>query len=177
MRVPEQGINRPLNRSESNLLATLFKQHLKEQHNIETSQDFEPRFIREHLEGRHTLIPLSIFSNNKLTALEAVVKYLRENERLSNSRTALIIGRTPAATWITYRNAVKKLVKEFTIQNPDIAVPSSALRSESLSPLESISIYMKEQQGMHYSKIAAILNRDQRTIWTVCNRARRKMAR
>ncbi|MBI5880614.1 hypothetical protein HZB90_00625, partial [archaeon] len=49
--------------------------------------------------------------------------------------------------------------------------------SSGLSALESISLYLNQKYGIGYSRIAKLLNRDQRTIWTVCDRARKKLAR
>jgi hypothetical protein len=40
--------------------------------------------------------------------------------------------------------------------------------------MESVVFYMKNTLDMKYSEIAIELNRDQRTIWTVYNRAVKK---
>lgn len=43
--------------------------------------------------------------------------------------------------------------------------------------MEAIVCYLKEQQGMTYSQIAVILNRDDRTVWTTYKRASKKVTR
>ncbi len=128
------------------------------------------------MQGKHVFIPVSIFSNNRLSCLESIVKYLRENERMSNAETARLLGRAQASVWITYRNAAKKLAKYFVADTPDLMIPTEAL-SSGLSALESISLYLNKKYGIGYSKIAKLLNRDQRTIWTVCDRARKKIGK
>ena len=40
--------------------------------------------------------------------------------------------------------------------------------------MESVVFYMKDSLSMTYHEIAAALNRDDRTIWTVYNRAKKK---
>jgi len=57
-----------------------------------------------------------------------------------------------------------------------VDIPSSILRDRSLAPLESITEYLKDQQGMSFHEIAVLLNRDDRTIWTCYSRAKKKHA-
>jgi DNA-directed RNA polymerase specialized sigma24 family protein len=40
--------------------------------------------------------------------------------------------------------------------------------------MESVVFYMKDTLGLTYHEIAVELNRDDRTIWTVYNRAKSK---
>ncbi len=58
-----------------------------------------------------------------------------------------------------------------------LLVPLSLLRDRSVSILESIVKYLKEKKKLTYHEIAVLLNRDDRTIWTVYNRARKKYAK
>ena len=156
-------------------LGMLFRQHLKEHHNIDTEQSFDAQEVKEHLEGEHTLIPITIFSNDGLSALETIVKYLKEEEGLRNSSIARILGRTPASVWITYRNAARKIVDRLPLAVTDIYIPTSVIASGKLSVLESVAQHLHEDLGLSYRKIADLLNRDERTIWTVCYRARKKL--
>ncbi|MBW2971605.1 hypothetical protein KY359_01085 [Candidatus Woesearchaeota archaeon] len=162
---------------EQERLEELFRRHLKEQHNIDTEDWFEKGFIKEHLEGKHTLLPVSIFSNTELSALESIVKYLRENEGMQNTNVAALLGRTPAAVWITYRNASRKSAKRIMVQHTSTFIPTNVVAEKKFSVLESIALYLHQHYGLSYRVIAELLGRDQRTVWTVCNRARKKMAR
>ena len=53
-------------------------------------------------------------------------------------------------------------------------VPSSIFLDRELAPLESLSEYLKEQEGLSYHEIALLVGRDDRTIWTCYNRAKKK---
>lgn len=118
-------------------------------------------------------IPSSIFSNSCLSSLEAVVKYLREDSGLSYKAIAAILGRSYDCVAITYRNARGKMPSGLSVK-PSVMIPASVIRQGKLSVLESICTYLREQSGARYSEIARLLNRDDRTIWTVCKRAARK---
>ena len=152
----------------------LFRNHLQEHHHIEPGEYLEQGFIREHLEGRHIPIPISVFSNKRLSALEAIVKYLRENEGLRNADVARILHKKPATVWLTYRNAAAKAGEKLHITKSDIFIPTDAISSSGLSVLESVSMHLHETYGISYRRIGSLLGRDERTIWTVCSRARKK---
>ncbi|RME78384.1 hypothetical protein D6774_01315 [Candidatus Woesearchaeota archaeon] len=52
-------------------------------------------------------------------------------------------------------------------------VPLAAFASE-LSPSEGLCKYLKDHYDLTYAQIAALLNRDDRSIWTSINRAEKK---
>lgn len=64
--------------------------------------------------------------------------------------------------------------KEEEIVSSTLNVPTSVFRDRSLSVLEVVVEYLKEHHNLTYHQIAKLLNRDDRTIWTVYNRAKRK---
>ena len=53
-------------------------------------------------------------------------------------------------------------------------IPLRILRDRDVAVLESIAEYLVNEKKMKYSEIGKLLNRDQRTIWSVCNRAKKK---
>lgn len=53
-------------------------------------------------------------------------------------------------------------------------VPSSVFFDRDLSPLESVTEYLKEEKGLTYHEIAVLVGRDDRTIWTCYSRAKKK---
>ena len=55
-----------------------------------------------------------------------------------------------------------------------IVIPSSIFQDRELSVLEAMVEYFKEKKGMKYSEIARLINRDDRTVWTVYKRAKKK---
>ena len=60
-------------------------------------------------------------------------------------------------------------------EKPEIEnIPSSIFLDRSISVLEAIVKYLKEERNLTYHQIAVLLNRDDRTIWTCYNRALKK---
>ena len=54
-------------------------------------------------------------------------------------------------------------------------IPLEVISNRKLSVLESIVFYLKEEKHLSYRKIASLLNRDDRTIWTCYSRAKKKI--
>jgi DNA-binding CsgD family transcriptional regulator len=117
--------------------------------------------------------PLSIF-NERITVLESVVKYLREEKNLSLHKIAEILGRDEKNIWHAYHSANKKMSAKLKVDSSSISIPLSIFSDGKLAPLEAIVVHLKEQQQMSLHEIAVILARDDRTIWTAYTRARRK---
>ena len=53
-------------------------------------------------------------------------------------------------------------------------IPTYVLCDRDISILESIVEYLKEKRKMTYAEIGRILNRNERTIWTCYQRAKKK---
>ena len=119
-------------------------------------------------------VPISVFKNDKLSALETIVKYLRENLLLSFKQIASLTNRNNVALAVSYRNAKKKLEAKFPEEVSPYFIPVSILQDRKLSVLENIVSYLKDTFGLTYHKIALMLNRNDRTIWTVYQRAKKK---
>ena len=119
-------------------------------------------------------VPLSVFKNDYLSSLETIVKYLRENLLLSFKQIALLTNRNNIALAVTYRNAKKKLEAKFVEEISPYSIPVSVLQDRNISVLENVVSYMKDTFGLTYHKIAVLLNRNDRTIWTVYQRAKKK---
>ena len=120
-------------------------------------------------------IPISAFKNDQLSSLETIVKYLRENLLLSFKQIASLTNRNDIALAVSYRNARKKLEAKFVVAEiSPYSIPVSILQDRNLSVLENIVSYLKDTFGLAYHKIALLLNRDDRTIWTVYQRAKKK---
>ena len=117
-------------------------------------------------------IPLSIFKA-RLSSLELIVKYLKQELEWSNKKIALSILRSPQNVWITNRNADNKFPGRLNIQKSEHDLPVSIFADRKLSVLEAIVSYLIKQ-GLSYQEIAKHLNRSKRTIITVNHRAKKK---
>ena len=119
-------------------------------------------------------VPLSAFKNDYLGSLETIVKYLRENLLLSFKQIASLTNRNEIALAVTYRNARKKMPEKFAEELSPYSIPVSILQNRSLSVLENVVSYLKDTFGLNYHKVALLLNRNDRTVWTVYQRALKK---
>jgi hypothetical protein len=55
-----------------------------------------------------------------------------------------------------------------------VLIPSSIFRDRTLKVLEVLVVFLKDEKGMNYHDIGLLLNRDERTIWTVYHRSEKK---
>src|SRR3989344_303376 len=117
-------------------------------------------------------LPVEIF-NEKLTVLESVVKYLKEEKELSLHNIAGFIKRDERNVWGIYDKSSKEHPKKFIIKKSELEIPVSIFESK-LSALESVVSYLHDKLNLKFSQIAILLHRDQRTIWTAYQRARKK---
>ena len=159
--------------AEQRLLSTLEylkKQGLSSEEIIEFVNKFLKVTVKEEVK-----VPISVFNNDYLSSLENIVKYLRENLLLTFKQIAVLTNRNGIALAVTYRNAKKKLEAKFVVTEiSPYSVPVSILKDRNISVLENIVSYLKDTFGLTYHNIAVLLNRDDRTIWTVYQRARKK---
>lgn len=146
--------------------------------NYLTGQGLNPNqildLVNKLLKVKDISIPLSIFKNQYLSSLENIVKYLRENLLLTFKQISALTNRNHIALAVTYRNAKKKLADKFVIEESSYFIPVSILKDRNLSVLENIVSYLKDTFNLTYHNIALLLNRNDRTIWTVYQRAKKK---
>lgn len=121
-------------------------------------------------------IPTSILTDRKLAVLESITEYLKEKKEMSYHEIAQILNRDDRTIWTVYYRAKKKRKTTATVSvsKTRLTLPSTIFRDRSVAVLESAAEYLKDVKGMTYHEIAVALNRDDRTIWTVYNRAKKK---
>jgi hypothetical protein len=115
-------------------------------------------------------IPLSAFDTNKLSALEIVTKYLKENRNKKNSEIAQLLDRNDRTVWSTYNNANSKHPQALDIQSGLDFIPVFIFRNRKMSVLENLVIYLKDTLNFSFSKISKILKKDYQTIYTTYRR-------
>ena len=127
---------------------------------------------------RVILIPLSIFLDRSVSVLEAISEYLKDSKKLSYHKIAVLLNRDDRTIWTCYNRAKKKNPGHFVkIAESREYIPSSIFLDRNVSVLESIVEYLKDERGLNYHEMAVLLNRDDRTIWTCYNRAKKKRAK
>ena len=55
-----------------------------------------------------------------------------------------------------------------------LEIPLRILQDRQVAVLEAIVEYLREEKGLTFHRIAVLLNRDDRTIWTAYSRVRKK---
>ena len=121
----------------------------------------------------HDSIPMSIFDNDKLSTFEALAKYMKENLRLKFVVIASLLNRSDKTIWATYNKARKKIQGAFASVVSDINIPISHFSDRKFTVFESLVLYLKDH-GLTNHEIAVMLHRDDRTIWSVYDRANKK---
>ena len=117
-------------------------------------------------------IPLGVFQANA-SGLESISQYLKEKAGLRYCEIADILNRDDRTIWGAHQAAKEKSNVHANFDS-SIKIPLSIFKDRKLSVLEAISEYLKEHHSMKFCVIARLLNKDQRTIWTVYNRAKNK---
>ena len=56
-----------------------------------------------------------------------------------------------------------------------VNIPSFIFHDRDIAALEAVVVYLKDSYGLNYAQIANLLNRDDRTIWTTYQRAKKKL--
>jgi hypothetical protein len=144
---------------------------------LSLSERYDVDLVRlfELLSEKEIFIPLSVF-NPELSALETVSKYLHENLGMTFRRIAQLTNRSEKTIWQAYNISLRKFGKRLSADQTLYLIPVSVIANRKFSNLESIVLFAKEQYGLRFSELGNLLHRDQRTVWTVYNRALRKRA-
>ena len=147
-------------------------EELKEKYNVSSNEILG--LIEKKPVSKEILIPVSILGTKGLSALEAICKYLKEELEFNYAKIALLLNRNNRTIWTTYNNAVKKKKEKIPVKESRFFVPVSVFKDRKFSVLEVIVSYLKDNFNLRYSEIAALLARDERNIWTVYNRYKKK---
>jgi hypothetical protein len=123
--------------------------------------------------SKEIAIPTSIFSETRLSGLELICRYLKEELKLTLPEIAKLINRDYNSTYKTYQKATFKQTDFFPAPGKYF-FPATILCNRELSVLQSIVCYLKDSLGLRFTEIASELHRDQRNIWTVYKRAKKK---
>lgn len=118
-------------------------------------------------------IPISIFDNDKLSTFESLAKYMKENLNLRFVKIASLLNRSDKTIWATYNKARKKLPKPLDKVVSDINIPISNFSNRDFTVFESLVDYLKEKEIPNH-EIGKMLHRDDRTIWSVYDRVKKK---
>jgi DNA-directed RNA polymerase specialized sigma24 family protein len=124
------------------------------------------------VDKKEIFIPTSIFIK-QLSPLETITIYLKEELQRSYHQIGVILNRNERNIWHTYNRARKKYEKKLVAAGAQHLLPVSIFQNN-FGVLENIVEYLKEDGGMSYHQIAVLLKRNDRTIWTMYRRIKKK---
>jgi hypothetical protein len=109
-------------------------------------------------------LPLAIFGNQDLSALETICKYLKEEKGCRYNEIAGLLRRDQRTIWVTYNNSLKKSQDKLMVAESAYQLPITIFQDRKLSVLESIVYYLKDSYHLKYAEIAKLIHRDERNI-------------
>jgi len=148
-------------------MISYFINELKRAHDVTEQEIFSKKEF---------MIPIGVFGNDILSSLEVIVKYMKEGLKIKFSKIGKLLNRSNKTIWATYHNAAKKMPSSFADFGPisrEIMIPVSAFADRSLSTLESVVGFIKDIDYSNH-EVALMLHLDDRTIWTVYDRVKKK---
>jgi hypothetical protein len=125
--------------------------------------------------GSNLNLPLTIFENQDLSALETICKYLKEEKGCRYSEIAGMLNRDQRTIWATYNNSLRKSQDKLSITESTYQLPITIFQDRKLSVLESIVYYLKGNYHLRYAEIAKLIQRDERNIGAIYHKAERKL--
>ncbi len=133
-------------------------------------------FLKEKkIEKRPDEIPIEIFQDPNLSGLESIVKYLKEVHALKYSEIAKMLGRDDRTIWTAYNKSKEKSPEQNAPTKTSFSIPINLFKNRLFSVLEHISSHLKDNYNLTYHRIAELLGKNDRTIWTVYNRYLKKV--
>jgi len=118
-------------------------------------------------------IPVRLLAARELGVLELLVKFLHEERGMPLADIARLLSRDARTIWSAYSAAQRKASGPLLLKDGALTVPAAVFGDRRFGPLEAVCAHLKST-GRSYAEIGRMLNRDSRTIWTVCKRAERK---
>ena len=145
-------------------MISFFMSELKRLHEVDEQEVFHKKEVS---------FPIGIFSNDSLSSLEAIVKYLKEDMKLKFCKIARMLNRSSKTIWATYQKAAKKMPSSFENISRNVLIPASAISNRSFSTLESVVGFVKDLDYSNH-EVGVMMRLDDRTIWTVYDRVKKK---
>lgn len=116
-------------------------------------------------------IPSCVF-NKRLSSFETIVKFLKESYGFSVQKIAELLGKKKQSVSRAYRNTSLKFKESFEVSTLYYPIPVDIFSRSDKSLLETLVVFLKDHYDLSYSEVSSLLMRDERTIWTVYQRAK-----
>lgn len=136
-----------------------------------TSADVFEMFSKQENSVSNIFLPATLFSS-ELSPSEALVVYLKDNFGFKLSEIAKLVDRDERSLWGNYNRAKSK--GELHIEKTSYLIPLEIFKDRSLSVLEHVVLYLKENYNLNIQTISKLLKKQSTTIWSVFNRIKQK---
>ena len=122
------------------------------------------------------LIPVSVIADRSVSILESLVEYLKDELKYTYHQIGELTNRDERTIWTVYSRVVKKREKipKGKVKESGVKIPLSVLSDRRLSSFETVVEYLKDVLKFNYHEIGVLTNRNERTIWTLYYRVRKK---
>lgn len=114
-------------------------------------------------------IPISAFKA-RLSALEIVIKYLKEARKRSFKDISKMLNRRLSTVYNTYNKSKSKFRQRLDVSDNSIKIPINIINNRKYAVLESIVSYLKDSERLSYVQISSLLKKNYNTIKTVYRR-------
>lgn len=141
--------------------------------NLAKSSALKGKKLRVVIEPKKEGIPVAIFSRG-LGMLEAIVKHLHEDKGQGFGEIATILKRSPNNIQVSYLNSKAKHPGHLSRTKSEFYIPLTIFSSRHTC-FESVCLYLRDDFGLSFSQIGKLLERDERTVWTIYKRAKKKV--
>src|SRR3989344_3716292 len=147
-------------------------EQFQQKHGIHT-YDVIDLLLKKTPEKKEDAIPVEIFAFPPLSALEAIVKYLKE-QQWPFTKIASVLKRSKTTITTSFYLAQKKHPAPLAVSSPKFPIPLSLFSNRGISVLEHIVWHLSTFYRLSNSEIASLLKKHPSTIWTVYHRAKKK---
>jgi DNA-directed RNA polymerase specialized sigma24 family protein len=123
-------------------------------------------------------IPIDVLKGN--SSLQAIVVYLKDYQKIAFSSIARMLNRNDRTIWATYHQALRAdsvKIPPVSIHHELLFIPINIFYTRKTSVLESIVLYLKNEEGLSFNEISNLLGKNYRTIWTVYRRGLQKITK
>lgn len=121
-------------------------------------------------------IPISVF-RSRLSGLEAIIKFLKEEQGMRIKEIALSLDRKRSTVYNTYRNACRKNKGPIDVSDASILIPLKIFSERKYSILELLIHHLRDNERMTFSEATKAIAKKQSTLRTVYWRYNKKASK
>jgi len=119
-------------------------------------------------------VPSKIFQNRSYSILETLAVYLKDEIKLNYHQIGILLKRNERTIWTCYNRAKQKKFEKSFEYPESIQISFKIFHNRKISFSEALIRYLKDEIKLSYHQIGVLINRNDRTIWTLYSRVLEK---